>query len=96
MNLGELLLNRPKDFELILNDGTDRVLIEVHRMVLKANSRFFDEKLNSNYLLAYVWQIPVGSIEHAKSILLFCYLRDANVLIKSPITDSLLANLQMV
>jgi hypothetical protein len=97
-SLGELLVadEESKDFLLILYDGkSEKISVQVHRLVLKINSPFFKRKLNSLFHLSFVWIVPENSIQSAISIIRYFYSHDRAHLRDCAETHVLLKSLEV-
>lgn len=92
-SLGEILLmdEESKDFLLVMFDGSQKVSVMIHRLILKVNSVFFKRTLNSLYQLSYVWIIPENAFSEAAGVLKYFYTHDKNDLIDNGTTAVLLA-----
>ena len=92
-SLGEMLLadEESKDFLLVMFDGSQKISVMVHRLILKVNSAFFKRTLNSLYQLSYVWIIPENAFSEAAGVLKYFYTHNKTDLMDNAMTGVLLA-----
>lgn len=77
-SLGDGLLENDQtaDFELLLSDGSESVVTNVHRVVLKTTSPFFSRVIGGKYFLFYDFMIPNGTLQPALNLLRYMYTRN--------------------
>lgn len=89
--LAEQIQKYPKDFQLIIKDPLYTLWIDVHKLVLKSQSPFFDRVLCGANSFTYLWK--VDNIRDAQNVIRLFY--DQNVEITSAMSD-LLAKLECI